>query len=430
MISSKTYFLKSVILIANIISVCIAILPSINTLAETTQTVISITVILIELFLLLVNNIHESNVDQDILGGSKKELVKKMSSQKYNELEESRAELRSGLEILFTTTILYWITIFFMKIIDLRWALIGGLVMIIAYIYADYVPHSQRYAKNYDQLFIAEDEKPSAVRGLGRIYLEEYQETKFCKKDNFYTEMAQILPYDQSSANPSETKKYLKCIFSNKIASTNNALAIISYTMLAVNILTVVPDLYNILANTFFNNVTVIDIRKTINICATIIFMFVSICQLYEYYNECYCMKKILYAINSDSLAEMLSVYRMIEKGHNGKLYTVRGAFDYSQKYIEDHHTIHGCPMKYRMKFPDKYLANISRYNSTYLLCSIIFFLFLPSYTDINSQLLIISSILVCIGFLIGKYVFLPQIGKRKIKRICKELDFIQNSQS
>lgn len=77
MISSKTYFLKSVILIANIISVCIAILPSINTLAETTQTVISITVILIELFLLLVNNIHESNVDQDILGGSKKELVKK-----------------------------------------------------------------------------------------------------------------------------------------------------------------------------------------------------------------------------------------------------------------------------------------------------------------------------------------------------------------
>lgn len=83
MISSKTYFLKSVILIANIISVCIAILPSINTLAETTQTVISITVILIELFLLLVNNIHESNVDQDILGGSKKELVKKRSPQKY-----------------------------------------------------------------------------------------------------------------------------------------------------------------------------------------------------------------------------------------------------------------------------------------------------------------------------------------------------------
>ena len=41
--------------------------------------------------------------------------------------------------------------------------------MIIAYIYADYVPHSQKYAENYDKLFIVENEKPSALRGLGRI---------------------------------------------------------------------------------------------------------------------------------------------------------------------------------------------------------------------------------------------------------------------
>ena len=113
--------------------------------------------------------------------------------------------------------------------------------MIIAYIYADYVPHSQKYAENYDKLFIAENEKPSALRGLGRIYLEEYQKTRFRKKDKYYKEMAQLLPYDGSVADPKETKIFLKCIFGNKVASTNNTLAIIGYVMLAINILTVVP---------------------------------------------------------------------------------------------------------------------------------------------------------------------------------------------
>ncbi len=156
--------------------------------------------------------------------------------------------------------------------------------------------------------------------------------------------------------------------------------------------------------------------------CATIIFMTVSVCQLYEYYSECYGVERIVQAIDSNSLAEMLSVYSDIEKGHNGSLYRIRGSFDYSQNYIEQHNTIKGCPMKYRMKFPDKYYANISRYNATYLLSVAIFFLVLSNYTSFSPQMIATMSIVICIGYVVGKYVFLPQIGRRRIQRICEEL--------
>ena len=421
MISSKTYCLKLIILIANVVSVCIVILPNINELDAKCQTILGIIVIMIEIFLIIIGKAHENNVDKDFLGRLKQEVIEEIKPAKYSQLEEARAELRSGIKIMLACAIVYGIIIFFIKIINLQWALVGGLVMIIAYIYADYVPHSQKYAENYDKLFIAENEKPSALRGLGRIYLEEYQKTRFRKKDKYYKEMAQLLPYDGSVADPKETKIFLKCIFGNKVASTNNTLAIIGYVMLAINILTVVPDLYDFIAQ-FFSYLTITNAKTTISMCATIIFMTVSVCQLYEYYCECYGVKRIVQAIDSNSLAEMLSVYSDIEKGHNGRLYRIRGSFDYSQNYIEQHNTIKGCPMKYRMKFPDKYYANISRYNATYLLSVAIFFLILSNYTNFSSRLLVVMSIVIGIGYVVGKYVFLPQIGRRRIQRICEEL--------
>ena len=74
------------------------------------------------------------------------------------------------------------------------------------------------------------------------------------------------------------------------------------------------------------------------------------------------------------------------------------------------------------MKFPDKYYANISRYNATYLLSVAILFLVLSNYTSFSSRLIAAMSIVVCIGYVVGKYIFLPQIGRRRIQRICEEL--------
>lgn len=141
MISSKTYCLKLIILIANVVSVCIVILPNINELDAKCQTILGIIVIMIEIFLIIIGKAHENNVDKDFLGRLKQEVIEEIKPAKYSQLEEARAELRSGIKIMLACAIVYGIIIFFIKIINLQWALVGGLVMIIAYIYADYVPH-------------------------------------------------------------------------------------------------------------------------------------------------------------------------------------------------------------------------------------------------------------------------------------------------
>ena len=135
MISSKTYCLKLIILIANVVSVCIVILPNINELDAKCQTILGIIVIMIEIFLIIIGKAHENNVDKDFLGRLKQEVIEEIKPAKYSQLEEARAELRSGIKIMLACAIVYGIIIFFIKIINLQWALVGGLVMIIAYIY-------------------------------------------------------------------------------------------------------------------------------------------------------------------------------------------------------------------------------------------------------------------------------------------------------
>ena len=117
MISSKTYCLKLIILIANVVSVCIVILPNINELDAKCQTILGIIVIMIEIFLIIIGKAHENNVDKDFLGRLKKEVIEEIKPAKYSQLEEARAELRSGIKIMLACAIVYGIIIFFIKII-------------------------------------------------------------------------------------------------------------------------------------------------------------------------------------------------------------------------------------------------------------------------------------------------------------------------
>ena len=104
MISSKTYCLKLTILIANVVSVVIAIIPNINELDAVNQTILSIIVIMIEIALIIIGKVHENNVDKDFLGRSKQEVIEEIKPAKYSQLEEARA-----------CAIIYGIIIFFHK---------------------------------------------------------------------------------------------------------------------------------------------------------------------------------------------------------------------------------------------------------------------------------------------------------------------------
>ena len=45
--------------------------------------------------------------------------------------------------------------------------------------YADYLPSVKAYAEYYDSLELEDKESPRTIRGLAKIYKEEYKITKF-----------------------------------------------------------------------------------------------------------------------------------------------------------------------------------------------------------------------------------------------------------
>ena len=62
----------------------------------------------------------------------------------------------------------------FMGLIKINIAIAIALCVVIAFIYADYLPHVKRYLKEYDAYFAGAD-KASEMNGLARIYLQEYK---------------------------------------------------------------------------------------------------------------------------------------------------------------------------------------------------------------------------------------------------------------
>ena len=78
---------------------------------------------------------------------------------------------------------LFSATRIFEKTVWIR-GIILGIIITIAYIYADYIPHAKFYAEKYDRIFCKE--KPRAKRGLARIYYNEYKNTKFDDRSSLY----------------------------------------------------------------------------------------------------------------------------------------------------------------------------------------------------------------------------------------------------
>ena len=78
--------------------------------------------------------------------------------------------------------------------------------------------------------------------------------------------------------------------------------------------------------------------------------------------------------------------------------------------------------MKYRMKFPDKYYANVVRYDFTYLLTTAIIFLMMLEYNRVSKVILVFFALLAVLAYIIGKYLLLPEIGKKRIGRECEKL--------
>lgn len=415
-------YIKYMIVAINVIAVCIPVIDYIYKVLfpfkgkQYVFSVSSIIVVCLQILLIVLGKYHDSKVEYNILGDNKKNILQKINPHTQNELEKARNEMREGLTILMVVSVACMIVCFFTGYLKINIAIAVGLAMVIAYIYADYLPHANRYAMEYDALF-CRDGKPNAIRGLARIYLDEYKQDKFECDGESEWEL-----YDKDHDDIDSTKEFIKCVFSIRAAMVDQTLEIIMWVMFVISALTIKPDVYHMLFQYIVSDDVAKLLIQSLTLIAPMVFMAVSICQLYECYFECDVINRLFAVIKKDDFDEMLFECEKVLKEPRGELCRIRGRFVFTEKYMEKYRDISSVPMKYRMKFRDRYIANKVRYLYTYLLIVIIGILLMLEIEWLESWLWITYVLILIIGFFIGEKIFLPNLNRRKIRKQCVKL--------
>ena len=299
-------------------------------------------------------------------------------------------------------------------------AIAAGLVLVVAFIYADYLPHVKRYLKDYDAYFMDRKEARSA-RGMARIYYDEWKKCGLKGHSSFYKKIEKEAVYCEGE-DRERTKDYIACIFAIRADLKDASLTILSFSMLVVNIMTATSRLYELLAGLLGVEAGKYALEM-LSVMAPMIFMAVSICQIYEYYAQCHMVNMIWKVLQKNDFDEIVGLYNRIMSGAGGKLSRVRGAFVYTQTCIEREHDISHVPMKYRMLFPHRYFANKVRYQFTYWLAVAILGLVMLELERMTAMIWAGVGLCAIILYPIGLYVFLPQINRRKVRRECAKLE-------
>lgn len=133
------------------------------------QHCISIGIILLEALCIFLTHKLEETTEQAIFNMSKNALLKRMKSNfKTFSLQSARDELRLGLNILLGVTVPIILvltarlknTFLFIELISL---------IVLAYMYADYIPHALYYAKQYDNIYVPSYELSRWDRGIASV---------------------------------------------------------------------------------------------------------------------------------------------------------------------------------------------------------------------------------------------------------------------
>ena len=385
------------------------------------DTIVALTVVVIiffEIAILFIQNTYEKSVDKDIYGKNSAEFVQEIKPMVKTEIEYARDELRHGLTIMLLIVILTYITIYVM--VGRIYLLLGlGLLMVIAYIYADYLPHAKRYAEKYDGYFSS---KPQKTMGLARIYCDEYKVTTFNRKNEYYKQLRTEEIYVKGQDNPQCAQGFIRCVLWQTIEHLNNTYTMFSCALIVINVMTLWPRFYEDL---FIDIVIDSPIMKfvylAVNVAATAIFAIMNIQQTQKYEDKQKDIKQLYELMCEENIEQMVNKYKQLDKEYRKELFRIRGAFMFSSKMMDETGDIAEVPIKYRMLFIHKYIANIPRINNSFLLVTFASILIL---VDIFGWR--VEWIIGVVGFLVlyifVRFVVIKNLGKYRIGKACKKL--------
>ncbi len=402
---------------------------------------LALAIVILTFILILLNKLYQKHVEKDVLSGNSfNDIINEFrTDDKFSSIQSARNELRDGLSIFLYTGIgifIYW-TIVSQNIYIFA---TGICLFLIAYIYADYLPHARHYSKLYDYICDNKSKNPNPTRGLARIYLDE-----FLRKDNnkeektFYKKPPEdfnnYIPLSKKDANITVQDTVIKNILFMRANSIQSPIIVISIILLFLNILFAIPSVANGIIDNFLNDLLLYlpTLEKPIkytplisNISIAIInfiLMIANLSNVFSYKDKCTTLYELKEAYNSKDPQERIDSYNKLKDNEKRKfeLLKARGVFTFCSTYIDEGKTLDGIGLKYRMLFCHRLHANRSRFRITFALglIALIFTLFNWNINLLLSSIIIICSIIAALLF----YKFwLPNLGKRRIINQCEKL--------
>lgn len=374
----------------------------------------------IQIGIILINNMYEKKVNEGTLPKSKNEVISFLKRATKSTVEDSRAELRRGLRILLYTIIFILVILVFMGI-NIYLICGVGFLVVIAFIYADYLPHADFYAKRYDSRYVIDGE-PSAIRGLARIYFDEYKFTGLDVKDDWYLRIENKPIYEEGD-NEKYAKGFIKCVFWAYLDSIVNSMAILSWSMVVVTGVFFYSPLCEMFMRKLSLDGKMYDLfYLLLSLLPTVLFLLISGSQIIGYERKANIIADIFRVEKENNLKIMIKEYENIMKKEDGALYKVRGQFMFSMKMMDEKISMSDIPFKYRMLYIHRAQAHLPRLKSTLILgwfagVSIFISMFGASWYLLGTIVLIFPI------YWIIKIGMLPVYGKQRILKECKKME-------
>lgn len=371
---------------------------------------IKLLIIALQIGAIGLDNLYQNSIDKFIFKErEKKALLMEADPDRYkNSIQGAREELRYGLNILLAV----FLTCCLMLMISTKDIIKPGICVcltFIAYVYADYIPHTKCYAQRYDRVGQKENEKGIASRGLAKIYREEYEQTQFNKKSPKYNEW-KIYEYDKECEEQNEC---IKNILRLKIDSINNNSIVISYLVLFCNIIFIFPGVMEFIIQSLANNM---DITNAIMSCTTLIinvvFFGVALISYSTYEKKSRKIEELANLIVGEDREKRFNKYKEVLED-NDKI-RARGIFVFCSTYMDRGISLNSIDLRYRMLFTHRKMANVPRFNITVSLIAIILILVFIELRASWTMGITITAIFA-VATIIFRVFLLEKIEKRQI---------------
>ncbi len=338
-------------------------------------------------------------------------------------MQDAREELRFRLHILLFVVILVY-GYFCIRFQSIFLFCAGVSLVLLTYLYADYIPHAVRYAETYDK-YIEKKEKGNSTRGLALIYLEEYQKTNFDRNHKFYKEVSR---YDFDSDNRVQDN-CIKHILFMKADSIRCPEIVHNILLMVINWVLVVPNLSDYILKELMGEVKInkFIVRTMLAVTINVIIAVINIIICVTYKEKCEKIRVIFNVINDtkkDGRKKRFDEYEnWLKNDRRSKFEAIRsrGVFVYCSTFISDKKSLNSIPLKYRMLYTHKYYTNVLRFRITVALLMFCMVTLLLEYSVPIQIIFFLSLIYLLIVLLFGMIV-LPNLGKSRISKRCREL--------